>query len=127
MKIIKEWERMLAQSEHYYVIGSYEEVVLYRKEGDVFVSSIGHHYKYPAAAMIDKDEKYCISVGSGVIVYKLKDPFKIYQYNEKTDQWYEFGRGPENVDWIKDVVQVSDFEVELTDENDQKRLMKVIL
>lgn len=127
MKIIKEWAKIMAESEHYYIIGEYEELSLYRKQGDVFVTSIGHHYGDPEAAMIDKNEKYCISVGCGVIVYRLKEPFDVYQYREKSDQWYEFGRGPENIDWIKDVVQVSDTEVELTDENGQKRLMKVIL
>ena len=127
MKKFEHGDKLLAESENYYIIGSYEEVQLYRKSDDKYLASVGHFYGDAEAVIIDKNEKYCVSVGCGVIVYRLKEPFKGYMYDRKTDQWYEFGRGPENIDWIKDVNQISDDEVELTDWDDNKKVLKIQL
>ncbi len=121
----KSSEKLLAESKNYYIIGSYEEASLYRKSDDKYVGSVGHHYGDPTDGLIDWNEKFCIVVGCGVIVYRLKEPFTSYMYDRDCDQWYEFGRGPENVDWIKSLKQVSDDEVELLDEDDQRRILKV--
>ena len=54
------------------------------------------------------------------IVYRLKEPFKSYSNDTECDQWYEFGRGLENIDWIKEIRQVSDNEGECYAISDNK-------
>jgi len=130
MKILdtKSSEKLLAESENYYIIGSWEEASLYRKSDDKYVCSVGHHYGDPTDALIDKNERFCLVVGCGVIVYRLNEPFKSYRYDTECDQWYEFGRGPENIDWIKCINrQISDDEVEILDEDDKIRILKIDL
>ena len=46
-------------------------------------------------------------------------------YDTVTDQWYEFGRGPENTEWIEEVDQISDNEVEITDEEGNSRIITI--
>lgn len=49
----KSSEKLLAESQNYYIIGSYEEASLYRKSDDKYVGSVGHHYGDPTDALID--------------------------------------------------------------------------
>jgi len=48
-------------------------------------------------------------------------------YDTITDQWYEFGRGPENIEWIEEVKQISDDEVKLAYEDGKVRVIKIKL
>lgn len=125
MKQLTGSEKILAESEKYYIVGEYEEASLYRKADDKYICSVGHHYGDPTDALIDKNDKFCIVVGCGVIVYRLQEPFLSYMYDRETEQWYEFGRDPENVDWIKSVSQISDDKVELVDEDNNRRILQI--
>ena len=64
-------------------------------------------------------------VGCGVIVYRIKEPFQEYDYDKEFEQWYEFWRGPENIDWIDEVQQIDDTTVELTDADGNKRILEI--
>lgn len=66
-------------------------------------------------------------VGCGVIVYRIKESFQEYDYDKKSEQWYEFGRGPENIDWIDEVRQIGDTTVELTNADGNKRILEIDL
>ncbi len=122
---IRSSEIILAESENYYIVGAYEQANLYRKSDDKYVCCVGQHYGDPLDALIDKNEKFCVVVGCGVIVFRLKEPFESYVYDKECDQWYEFGRDPKNVDWIISVKQISDNEVELLDEAENSRVIKI--
>ncbi len=41
----------------------------------------------PNAGIIDKNEKYCVTVGCGIIVYRLSEPFEEYMYDKDAMQW----------------------------------------
>ncbi len=69
---------------------------------------IGDFYGDPSAAIIDWHEKWCITVGCGLVLYWLREPFPDYQYNTKTPQWSELHRDPPDVWWIETVYQVAD-------------------
>ena len=115
----------IAESEHYIVKGDYESSNLYRKSDGKRVAGIGHFYGDPEAGIIDKNEKFCVVVGCGVIVYRIKEPFQEYDYDKESEQWYEFGRGPENIYWVDEVQQIGDTTVELTDADGNKRILEI--
>lgn len=117
----------IAESENYIIRGDYESSKLYRKSDGKRVAGIGHFYGDPEAGIIDKNEKFCVVVGCGVIVYRLKEPFLEYDYDKESEQWYEFGRGPEDIDWIDEVRQIGDTTVELVDANGDKRILEIDL
>jgi len=116
---------IIAESKNYVIKGTYETATLVRKSDGSEITSVGDFYGNPADGIIDLNERYCVTVGCGVIVYKLREPFEDYMYNTITDQWYEFGRGPENIEWIEEVKQISDDEVELTDEDGNTRIITI--
>ena len=106
---------IMAESEHYVLQANYEEVALRRKSDNALIAYVGDFYGDAVAGIIDADEKFCVTVGCGVIVYKLQEPFESYMYDRSTSQWYEFGRNPADIDWIDDVRQIGPNEIELTD------------
>ncbi|MBQ6304276.1 MAG: hypothetical protein IJK83_09635 [Clostridiales bacterium] len=125
MKALDIKERLLAESKNYYLTGSSEEVNLYRKSDDKHLACVGDFYGDPNDALIDQDERFCISVGCGYILYRLNEPFQSYQYDVESCQWTEEGRGPDNIDWYDKVEQISSNELVLTDEAGNKRILKV--
>lgn len=115
----------IAESEHYVIHGEYEAADLYSRQDGKRITSVGDFYGEPDAGIIDWNEKFCVTVGCGVIVYYLKPPFQEYMYDTETEQWYEFGRGPEDIDWMDGVRQISDEEVELLDADGNRRVIKI--
>ena len=45
------------------------------------MASVGHFYGDPDAAYIDPEERFCITIGCGIIKYNLCEPFEGYMYN----------------------------------------------
>ena len=97
---------MLARSKQYSISNEYEVVYLHRPDGQKIV--IGDFYGDPAAAIIDWEEKWCVTVGCGLILYWLKEPFRPYEYDRNTVQWSEIYRSPPDEWWIEAVYQVDD-------------------
>jgi hypothetical protein len=102
-------ERILAQSKNYTITHHYEVVYLIRPSGNLV--SIGDFYGDPQAAIIDKHEKWAIVVGCGMVLYWLRNPFTPYEYDQKTEQWWEAYRSPPGEWWIESVYQVTDSKV----------------
>ena len=80
---------------------------------------IGDFYGNMNDAAIDPDERWCVMVGCGIIVYRLGPPWKEYSYpspapvpngdlyqviavDDPSRQWWECGRKPP-VLWIAEV------------------------
>lgn len=103
---MKPTERILARSKHYTVSHEYETVILDRSGGTRFV--IGDFYGDPKAVIIDQNEKWVIMVGCGIILYRPREPFVPYEYDKKTDQWWEAHRSRPDEWWIEYIYQVSD-------------------
>ena len=82
-------QKILAQSENYYVKADYEMAVLFAKDGDRRVACVGEHYGDAADCIIDSGERFCVTVGCGYIVYLLKPPFEDYASGKDTAQWFE--------------------------------------
>jgi hypothetical protein len=96
-----EGDRLLYRSENFTVRGAFELVILQGRElpGP---ATIGDFYGNPSAAAISHDESWCVMVGYGVVAYRLTPPWREYEYGitEPNDQWWEFGRQPENELWL---------------------------
>jgi hypothetical protein len=58
---------------------------------------IGDFYGDPKAAIIDLNERWCLQVGAGLILYWLRDPFLRYAYHCPSEQWWETHRSPRRV------------------------------
>lgn len=110
-------QNILAQSENYYVKADYEMAVLFAKDGDRRVACVGEHYGDVADCIIDRDERFCVTVGCGYIVYLLKPPFEDYASGKVTAQWFESDREEGSTVWYDSVRQISPSQIELTDEN----------
>jgi len=113
---------IMAESQNYILKGEYEEAVLYRKSDNARIAVVGDFYGDPNAGIIDGDERYCLTVGCGVIVYRLQAPFENYMYDTDTTQWYEFGRDPKSIDWIDEVRQIGPDKIKLIDASGKERI-----
>ena len=98
---------ILAESKNYYILRDYEEAKLYRKPDSKYVASVGHFYGDPQDAYIDPEERFCVTVGCGIIKYNLCEPFEGYMYNRNTSQWIETGREGD-IEWCDRIDEVTE-------------------
>ena len=94
--------RKLAESKHYIIESEYETVYLYNKE-DSSRTVIGDLYGDPEGAVIDKNERFAVIYGEGVIIYRLRPPYQEYLRCTVSPQWIEIGRD-DNVMWVESAV-----------------------
>ena len=120
-------EKILAESENYYIKACYERAELYSKADGRCITTVGDHYGDPSDALIDKNERLCVTVGCGYIVYLLRPPFEPYTYGNETARWYEGGRSADHTHYIEKVRQLSDDTIELTDENGNIEMIKIFV
>lgn len=101
----------------------------YHKKGDTWIADVGDFYGEPRDGIIDRNEKFCVTVGCGFIIYYFEEPFDSYSYHCEGKQWYEAGRDPQNIKWIERVWQISDDTIlmVLEDGSKEKRLMNDII
>ena len=101
----------LAESPNFEVRSSFETVHLRRSDGTDTV--IGHFWGDPECGLIDRDEKWCVVGGCGLIVYWLRNPYREFEYHTSTDQWSEFGRQPDDIWWVGELEQTGEEDVRL--------------
>jgi hypothetical protein len=94
---------ILARSKNYTIACEFEVIKLDRPIFQPVV--IGDFYGDPTGAIIDAKEHWCVIIGCGLIIYFLREPFRPYEYNQKTDQWAELFRDPQDTWWIKTINQ----------------------
>jgi len=98
--------RHLAESDKYSVTSEYEYATLHFKnrlsKKSVY---LGDFYGDPNCAIISKDEKYLVVAGCGLIIYRLKEPFREYGNDDADDQYFEFFRHPSDIWWINGLTQ----------------------
>lgn len=117
--------KILAESRNYYLKAEYEEVYLCSRSSGRKIAKVGDFYGDPSDGVIDVNERFCVTVGCGYIIYFLREPFESYEYNIKTPQWAEWGRDADNIIWIKAVKQTGE-EIELTFENGETQIIRVM-
>jgi hypothetical protein len=130
---------IFGESQSFTVTVAYEDVYLYGPNvpDDPL---IGDFYGDARDAAIDPDEKWCVMVGSGVIVYRLGPPWEPYESSWKSPrsavepysiherqpslQWWEPGRGGRDdrdrevpITWLSHIehVQGDRFEADVTE------------
>ena len=87
---------------------TFEEVILV---GDPLPGTspllIGDFYGEPAASAIDSDEQWCVTVGCGLIAYRLAPPWTAYRHPpvDPSGQWWEFGN-PDDPTWFVSVTPI---------------------
>jgi len=102
------WEAgIFAESENYYIRFSFERVNLYRKPDSKHIACVGDFYGNPMDVYIDPKERFCISIGCGIIKYNLCEPFEEYAYDKITPQWIEVGREGED-EWCDHIDEVTE-------------------
>ena len=111
---------ILAESKNYYILRDYEEAKLYRKPDSKYVASVGHFYGDPQDAYIDPEERFCVTVGCGIIKYYLCEPFEGYMYNRNTPQWIETGREGD-IEWCDRIDEVTEEYITVSLEGGDKR------
>lgn len=118
-------KQLIAESEHYCIKGEWETASLYSKKENKPITCVRDHYGDTADGLIDRNERFCVTVGCGYIVYFLNEPFEPYAYDRSTPQWTESGRENSKIKWIEKVRQISDNEVELTDEHGNREVIRI--
>ena len=111
---------ILAESKNYYILRDYEEAKLYRKPDSKYVASVGHFYGDSQDAYIDPEERFCVTVGCGIIKYNLCEPFEGYMYNRNTSQWIETGREGD-IEWCDRIDEVTEEYIAVSLEGGDKR------
>lgn len=104
---------ILAESKNLLIINEFEKVFLKFKNSNRKVY-IGDFYGDPQAAAISNDERFCVMVGCGLIIYYLQDPFEEFIYNTSTRQWKELFRECGKEWWIDDVKAVDNSTIMFT-------------
>lgn len=117
--------KVLAESRNYYLKAEYEEVYLCSKSSGIKIAKVGDFYGDPSDGVIDVNERFCVTVGCGYIIYFLREPFESYEYEIKTSQLAEWGRYADNIIWIKAVKQTGG-EVEITLESGETQIIGVM-
>lgn len=84
-------QHTLAQSQRYRIYHEFEVVFLDTPERRGIV--IGDFYGDPAAAIIDRDEQWCVVDGCGITLYYLRSPFQPYAISQRSPQWATFHNG----------------------------------
>ena len=104
-------EKCLAWTENYQVHNEFETTCLHRPGvGEVV---IGSFYGDPHCAIIDKNEKWCVVAGDGLLVYWLREPFAECGRKNRGTQWDEFGRKSDDVWWIDEMEQIGPTSIRL--------------
>lgn len=90
---------LLCRSDHFTVCSEYEYVWL---EGEGMEKPVGitSFYGSPFGAAISPDEQWCVIIGYGVVVHRLRSPWWrfIPAAGERDYPWsWEMGRSPENL------------------------------
>ena len=111
---------IIAESEHYYILRSFEDASIFRKPDSRFVACVGDFYGDPEDAYIDPEEKFCITIGCGIIKYNLCEPFEGYMYDRTTPQWIETGREGD-IEWCDHIDEVTDNYIAVSLEGEEKR------
>lgn len=104
-------KELLTQSKNYMLYCWYEEAYI---EGATISkhTSVGDFYGSVECGCIDRNEKWCITGGNGLIIYNLSPPFEDYKYDHKTSQWKELWRNDK--DWyVETIYQIEDDTVRL--------------
>lgn len=117
-------QTILAESPHYFIRKEYERAMLYRKPDAAPVACVGDFYGDPADAYIDPEERFCITVGCGIVLYYLREPFASYKYDQSTAQWIETGRDDDSL-WCDRIDEVADTYFVVSLENGEKRSVDI--
>lgn len=115
---------ILAESSHYFILRDYEEAYLFRKSDSKNITSVGNFYGDPEDAYIDSEERFCITVGCGIILYYLREPYEYYMYDRTNSQWIEAGR-KDNIVWCDRIERVTDSYFIVSLENEVKRKVDI--
>ena len=109
-----EYNSTIAESDHYAVIREYEDCYLMFKDMSRKSVSIGDFYGDAEFALIDRNERFVVMGGCGIIIYFLNEPWDTYSYDKKTPQWIELGRNKTEM-YYDAVKQIADTVIEITD------------
>ena len=115
---------ILAESQHYFIRRENEEAVLYRKPDSKRITCVGDFYGDPDDAYIDPIERFCITIGCGIIKYNLEEPFEEYMYDTVTPQWNEVGREDE-IEWCDRIEMVTDSYIIVSSEGENPRRFRI--
>ena len=102
---------ILAKSEDYSVKRQCEEAQLIFNFQERRSICVGDHYGDVQCASISPNQRWCVTCGAGIIIYHLIEPFQSYEYDQQTTQWYEYGRDPNETDYIERILSINDEEV----------------
>lgn len=112
---------ILVESKNYFIVRDCEDASLYRKPNCRRITCVGDFYGEPEDAYIDPEERFCITVGCGIIKYNLQDPFEEYMYDCDTLQWIEVGRDGDNIEWCDKIEEVTDSYIVVSIEGEERR------
>lgn len=111
---------ILAESENYYIRAEDEDATIFSKPNSKRIASVADHYGDPEDAYIDPEERFCITVGCGLIKYNLTEPFEDYMYDRNTSQWIEVGREGD-IEWCDCIEAVTDSYIIVSCDGEDRR------
>ena len=116
---VKDSEKELTRSKSYIVSREDETVILRNNDNNKKIATIAKFGKDdPCEAMITENEKYCVVIGFGAILYKLQPPFENYLDGLSTTQWKKY-LVDEDI-WFEKIKKITNEYVVLVAENGEE-------
>ncbi|MBP5432695.1 hypothetical protein [Ruminococcus sp.] len=116
----------LARSKKYIIKNEWEIAYLFDAKTGQQIAEIAKFFEGdPGDAKISDDEKYCVVVGWGAIIYKLQPPFTDYLPGLKPVQWQKY-----LVDgdiWFEEIKEINSRYVTLISENGEEYRINVYI
>lgn len=103
---------ILAQSENYIISNEFEIAYLINRKSNKVISSVAEMYGDPIDACISKDEKLCVIIGCGAVIYLIEQPFLNYALNCYSKQWIDIADI-----WFDVIVGMTEQKITLHSEN----------
>lgn len=108
---------MLAESKNLYIVGRYDEAIMYFKGSKRRLACVGEFGSYPSDAYIDPEEKFCIVIGTRIIKYFLIEPYDEYALGRTSSHWVE----TTEIEYYKQIDEVTASYIAVTLINGEKK------
>ena len=115
----KDCEKELTRSKSYIVGHEYETVILRNADNNMKIATIAKFGKDdPCDAKIAENEKYCVVIGWGAVIYKLQPPFENYLPGLSTTQWKKYLVDEDT--WFEEIKEITNEYAVLAAENGEE-------
>lgn len=107
---------ILTESRNYIISNEYEIAYLIDKSSGKIIAAVADMYGDPSDARISDDERYCVIIGCGAVIYRIREPFEDYCCDRMSAQWNYIQTDPDT--WFDSIETMDNDKIILRSEDD---------